>query len=121
MDANSILQAQQTPISSNDIVSIQNSLLDAATQQRQAEERAARQAKQLSLQQINNANNAAGTLFSTRPTFQGTQQVAGTYIPAVTKSAITWGKTNISTRNTVADALKKIQAYNEAANQLNAS
>lgn len=121
MDANSILQAQQTPISGDDIVGIQNSLLDAATQERQAEERAAKQANQLALQQINNSNNAAGTLFSTRPTFQGAQQVAGTYVPAVTKAATTWGSTNISTRNTVADALRKIQAYNEAANQLNAS
>lgn len=120
MNANDIVNAANQPISGDDVVGIQNSLIDAATQQRAAADRAAKQANQLALQQINVANAAGGTLFSTRPTFQGAQQVAGTYLPAVTKNATTFGQTNVQTRNTVADALKQIQAYNNAAAQLNA-
>ena len=118
MNANDILTANSQPISGDDIVGIQNSLLEAAQAQREAADRQARQANQLAQQQINVANNASGTLFSSRPSFQGAQQVAGTYIPQVTKNAANWGETTINTRNTVADALKQIQAYNQAAQEL---
>lgn len=121
MNAQQIIDDNNQPISADDVVNIQNSLIDAATQQRQAADRAAKQANNLALQQINASNAASGTLFSTRPTFQGAQQVAGTYLPAVTKNATTFGSTNVSTRNTVADALKRIQAYNQSAAELNAS
>lgn len=116
-----ILQAQQQPITGDNIVSIQNSLLDAMKKQREAADRAAKQANRLSLQQINASNAASGTLFSTRPSFQGAQQVSGTYLPTVTKNATTFGDSTVSTRNTVANALKTIQAYNDAAAQLNSA
>lgn len=118
MNANDILTANNQPISGDDIVGIQNSLLEAAQSQRDAADRQARQANQLAQQQINVANNASGTLFSSRPIFQGAQQAAGTYIPQVTQNAATWGETTIDTKNTVADALREIQAYNKAAQEL---
>ena len=118
MNASDILKAADTPVSADDIVNIQNSLLDAVQQQRDAQDKAAKQANQLAAQQINNANNASGTLFSSRPIFQRTQQAAGTYIPQVTENATNWGETTIKTRNTVADTLKQIQAYNQAAADL---
>ena len=118
MNVSDILKATDTPITADDIVGIQNSLLDAAQQQRDAQDRAVRQANQLAAQQINNAANASGTLFSSRPIFQRTQQTAESYIPQVTESATNWGETTIKTRNTVADTLKQIQAYNQAASDL---
>lgn len=118
MNVSDILKATDTPITADDIVSIQNSLLDAAQQQRDAQDRAVRQANQLAAQQINNAANASGTLFSSRPIFQRTQQAAESYIPKMTESATNWGETTIKTRNTVADTLKQIQAYNQAAADL---
>lgn len=113
-----ILAANNKPVSSNDIVAAQDSLLQAYNAQRAAADRAARQNQQLAQQQINVANAAGGTLFSTRPTFLGAQQAAKTYIPQVVKNASTWGQNTIKARQSVASALAQIQAYNDAANQL---
>lgn len=76
-------------------------------------------ARNLYQQQINNANNAAGTLFSSRPIFQGSQYAAKTYIPNVTKLQQNYQQNLIKINDNVQQFLDQIKSYNEAAAKLN--
>lgn len=110
---------KEQQISPDDLTNIQNSLLDAVNKQRDIAQRNYQQQYTMQQRQANNANNAAGTLFSTRPTYQMANFAAQTYMPKMANAANIWGQTTIKTKNTVADALKKIQAFNDAAAKLN--
>lgn len=102
-----------------DIESAQNELIKAIEEQTNVGLQNADVARNLYQQQINNANNASGTLFSSRPIFQGAQYAAKTYVPSVTKLQTSSADNIIKIKNTVQEALDQIQSYNEAAAQLN--
>ena len=68
--------------------------------------------------QINNANNATGTLYSTRPAFQMAQFAASKYMPAYAKLTQQTETAKTEANNSLNDVLKKINDLNTAAAQL---
>ena len=69
-------------------------------------------------QQLNNANNATGTLFSSRPIFQGSQYAAKTYIPNVTKLQQQYQQNLLKINDNVQSVIDQIAAYNKASEEL---
>lgn len=68
---------------------------------------------------INNQNNAAGLMYSTRPQFQRTQNLAQEFLPAY---AQTQGRSRdqiVQARSTLQETLDRIKKMNQAADELN--
>lgn len=68
---------------------------------------------------INNQNNAAGLMYSTRPQFQRAQNLAQEFLPAY---AQTQGRSRdqiVQARSTLQETLDRIKKMNQAADELN--
>ena len=101
-----------------DIESAKNELIKAMQDNLQVGLQNADIQRNLYQQQLNNANNATGTLFSSRPIFQGSQYAAKTYIPNVTKLQQKYQQNLLKINQNVDSVLEQIEAYNSAARQL---
>lgn len=68
---------------------------------------------------INNQNNAAGLMYSTRPQFQRTQNLAQEFLPAYAQTQASARDQTVQARSTLQETLDKIKKMNQAADELN--
>lgn len=104
-----------------DINALAQALLSAIRQSNTSQLQTLDQGRRLYNTQINNAANASGLMYSTKPAFQQAQYAASTYLPSYNKINSSSAASEISTQSTIKDALDKIKAINDAAAELNAA
>ena len=102
-----------------EIEAIRDQLLKALEDQKNTQIAQLDTTRDLAHQQINVGANAAGTLFSSAPVFKQTQWVGENYVPKVSQVNIKFAENQVKIQNTVAEALKKIQAVRDATAELN--
>lgn len=68
---------------------------------------------------INNQNNAAGLMYSTRPQFQRAQNLAQEFLPAYAQAQGRSRDQIVQARSTLQETLDRIKKMNQAADELN--
>ena len=101
-----------------DINSLAQAIIQAMNNNRSAQLQTIDQTRRMYNSQINNAANASGLLYSTKPAFQQMQYLGGTYLPSFTKINTSTEESIINTNNSLQKALDNIKSLNDAANQL---
>lgn len=95
-------------------------LLQAFQANKSAQYQSLDQSMRLYNSQVNNAANASGLLYSTRPGMQQAQYLAQKHLPAFEKATTNFATNEIKINNSVQDALDSIAKTNAAIADLNA-
>lgn len=102
-----------------DINAIGQALIDAVNKNDLVQTQAYDQARRNKFTDINNAANATGLLYSTRPGAQQLQVLASDFVPQYAKLQQNTMQTNFDIRDTLKKATDQIAALNNAAAELN--
>lgn len=102
-----------------DITAIAEALVQALQRSGQSQIASINQNQQLQFQANQNAANASGLLYSTKPGWQNAQFAADTTLPAITKVNTGVADGTISTKNSLKAALDKVAELNKATTELN--
>lgn len=103
-----------------DINQIGQALLDSINQNQSVQLQSMNQGLRNKFTDINNAANAAGLLYSTRPAAQQAQVVAGNFLPDFAKLQQQTSENTVSVQDALKKATEQIAAMNQAAAELRA-
>lgn len=103
-----------------DVTAIANALVEALQRSGQSQIASINQSQQLQFQANQNAANASGLLYSTKPGWQNAQFAADTTLPSLAKVNESVASGTVSAKNSLKAALDKVAELNKATTELNA-